>query len=215
MSTPSPSALPTLALSALVCLLLGANFTADTPAETVIGGVPAPLAERLQQDGFVMVEDVGGSGPNSFLLALVQFDKPRERVRELLRQAERQPEYRPELVSAKTIQEIPEGRIDEQRLKILFVRLTYRLRYHDDPATRRITWTLDEDFDNDIARMDGFWELYQFEESPGMTLGRFGSTVDVGKGVPGFVQKGLSRKTVREYVENVRLWVDSDGAWRH
>jgi hypothetical protein len=81
-----------------------------------------------------------------------------------------------------------------------------------DRATERLSWDLDPSFDNDLQRMQGFWELYELGE--GRTLGRFGSTVDVGRAVPRMVQDALSRKTVLRTVENTRQWVDSDGRWR-
>jgi len=65
-----------------------------------------------------------------------------------------------------------------------------------------------------IARMQGFWELHDFDHGSERTLGRFGSDVDVGSGVPRFVQNGMSRKTVLRYVQNVQRWIDSDGRWR-
>ncbi len=182
-------------------------------AESVLSGEPPELVSRLQDERVLVLEDVGES-EQSFIVAYVLFERSREHVVGLLRQASRQSEYRPELNKVRTIRTLPDGRIDEQELKILFRKLTYRLRYQDDPTSERITWELDPDFDNDLARMDGFWELYGFADSPQRTLGRFGSNVEVGAGVPKFVQKGMSRKTVLRYVRNFREWIDSDGEWR-
>lgn len=190
-------------------LLLGARPS----AEAVLRDAPPGLAERLRAERVVVVEEGGGAGPESFIVALVLFDQPPARVAALLREAERQTEYRPELVGVRTVEEVAGGRIDEQRIRILFRELVYRLRYEDD-GDGRVTWSLAEGFENDLARMRGFWELHGFEQDPARTLGRFGSDVDVGRGVPEFVQKGMGRRTVVRYVENFRRWVDSGGAWR-
>lgn len=155
----------------------------------------------------------GGKGPESFIVALVLFEQPRARVTALLREAARQTEYRPELVAVRTIAESPGGRVDEQRIRILFHELAHRLRYREDPSGR-LTWDLDEAFDNDLARMRGYWEFYDFEQDPNRTLGRFGSDVDVGRVVPRFVQRGMGRKPVIRYVENLQRWIDSEGTWR-
>ncbi len=93
-----------------------------------------------------------------------------------------------------------------------FASVVYRLRERRDRATERLSWDLDPSFDNDLRRMQGFWELHELGED--RTLGRFGSTVDVGRAVPRMIQDVLSRKTVLRTVENTRKWVDSDGRWR-
>lgn len=198
-----------LALVAVAALVVGARPS----AESLLAGQPPEFVTRLEDDRVLVLEDVGG-GEQSFIIAYVLFERSRDQVVGLLKQASRQSEYRPELRNVKTVRTLPNGRVDEQQLKVLFKKFTYRLRYQDDADTGRITWALDPEFDNDLARMDGFWELYGFEAGPERTLGRFGSNVEVGGGVPKFVQKGMSRKTVLRYVRNFRHWIDSDGEWR-
>ncbi len=181
-------------------------------AEAVLGAEAPDVATRLEKERVVLLQQ--GGDADGTVVALVLFNKPQSRVAALLREAERQPEYRPELVTVRTVQQLPDGRIDEQRIKILFTELVYRLRYHEDSGTGQLTWRLDDSFDNAIARMQGFWELHDFDHGSERTLGRFGSDVDVGSGVPRFVQSGMSRKTVLRYVQNVQRWIDSDGRWR-
>lgn len=216
-SPPSPPAAP---------LALGAALLAAAAAGAASGGLPAhaeevlaeqaPEARReLLEEGLVVLEDAGEDEGSSYVVALVLFERSPAAVRALMKQAERQTEYRPELDEVRTVATLPDGRVDEQSMKVLFTKLTYRLQYHVDPDNGRITWSLAEDFDNDLARMQGFWELYPFAGDPGRTLGRFGSDVSVGRAVPSFVQDRLSRKTVLRYVRNVRLWINSDGTWRH
>jgi len=197
-----------LPLIVVAALELGAQPS----AEAVLGGEAPEIATRLEKERVVLLQQAGDS--DGTVVALVLFDQPQSRVAALLREAERQPEYRPELVTVRTVQRLPDGRIDEQRIKILFTELLYRLRYHEDPGTGKLTWSLDDSFDNAIARMQGFWELHNFDNGSERTLGRFGSDVDVGSGVPHFIQNGMSRKTVLRYVQNVQRWIDSDGRWR-
>jgi len=198
------------ALPLIMAAALGLG--AQPSAEAVLGTEAPDIASRLEKEHVVLLQQ--GGGADDTVVALVLFDKPQSRVAALLREAERQPEYRPELLDVHTVQQLPDGRIDEQRIKILFTELVYRLRYHEDPGTGRLTWRLDDSFNNAIARMQGFWELHDFDHGSERTLGRFGSDVDVGGGVPRFVQSGMSRKTVLRYVQNVQRWVDSDGRWR-
>jgi hypothetical protein len=198
------------ALPLIVAAALGLG--AQPSAEAVLGAEAPGIATRLEEERVVLLRQ--GGDADDTVVALVLFNKPQSRVGALLREAERQPEYRPELVTVRTVQQLPDGRIDEQRIKILFTELVYRLRYHDAPGTGRLSWRLDDSFDNDIARMQGFWELHDFDHGSERTLGRFGSDVDVGSGVPRFLQSGWSRKTVLRYVQNVQRWIDSDGRWR-
>ena len=48
----------------------------------------------------------------------------------------------------------------------------------------------------------------------GRTLGRSGTSVDVGSAVPAFLQDWLTRKKLPQTMERVRLWVDSGGTYR-
>lgn len=160
----------------------------------------------------LLVEEAKRESGGTLFVAYVLFEKPLIRVVELINQPERQREYRPELRSIEVVERGPDTRVDEHRLKIMFTNVVYRLCMRRDRATDRFSWHLDPSFDNDLRRMQGFWEFYQLGED--RTLGRFGSTVDVGRAVPRMVQDKLSRKTVLRTVENTRKWVDSDGRWR-
>lgn len=199
-----------LLLAAIAPLLLGAQRS----AESMLAGEPPELAQRLQDQKVLVLEDVGGESAESFIVAYVVFERSRESVLSLLRQTERQAEYRTELDESKTIEHTPQGQIDEQRLRIMFTDFVYRLHYREDPETGRLEWKLDPDFDNDLARFEGFWDLMAYESEPNRTLARFGSNVDVGSMVPSFLQKGLSRNSVIRYLKNCRLWIDSNGEWR-
>ncbi len=199
-----------LCLGAVALASLGAGRS----AEEVLENEPPELAARLDSEGLVVLEDVGGSGAESFIVAYVVFEQPHGEVVRLLRQAERQPEYRTELDRVATVERFEGGRIDEQRVRIMFTELVYRLRYDESPDARRFEWKLDPDFDNDMQTMEGFWEFLPYESDPSRTLARFGSNVDVGPAVPRFIQKGLSRRTVIRYLRNCRQWIDSRGEWR-
>ena len=200
------------------CLtLIAASFAvigARPSAESVLEREPAALVDELSGEKIAVVQGGGGDGPESFVVAYVLFERSHSDVLQLLKQAARQPEYRPELKSVKTVERLPDGRVDEQVLKIVFRKLRYRLQYSEDPDTGRLEWRLDPRFDNDLRKMEGFWELYAFATDPARTLGRFGSSVDVGQGVPKFIQRGMGKKTVLRYVRNCRQWIDSNGEWR-
>ena len=66
--------------------------------------------------------------------------------------------------------------------------------------------------ENDLRDVSGFWQLYDLDETH--TLARFGTRVDVGPALPGFLQDYATRKNVPQTMDHVRRWVDSNGTWR-
>lgn len=200
-----------LALAPAALLLLAA--APEPSAEAVLAELPPERARRLREERVLVREETSGE-PGHFVTALALFERRREEVLRLLRAAERQTEYRPSLESVETVEELPDGRVVEQRMRLFFGEIVYRLRYRVEPERGRIEWRLAPGFDHDLRRLEGFWELHAFEEHPGRTLGRFGSSVDATAALPGFVQERLTRRSVRRYVGNLRRWVDSGGSWR-
>ena len=97
-------------------------------------------------------------------------------------------------------------------MKIMFRRYVYRLKFEFDPERHHIQWSLDQSFDNDFRRVRGSWDLYALDD--GRTLGRSGASVDVGPGVPVFLQDWITRKNLPGSMSNVRQWVNSDGEFR-
>jgi hypothetical protein len=199
--------LPLLALA----VAAGASVERDVADDPLVE-LPAELVERLYEKRLLVLQEVRARGPLSggMLLAFVIFEQPRARVLELLGQTWRQAEFRPELRSIETVARHPDGTTDEHRLRILFVEVVYRLRYHTDREAARIAWALDPAFDNDLARVDGFWDLYELEAS--RTLGRFGTAIDVGPVLPPFLQDMATRRNLPRTLERCRRWVDADGA---
>jgi len=183
-------------------------------AETILASQPSDLVDRLMQEKMIVFQEIREEGPlrGGIVNAYVIFEPPIDRVYPLLAQSDRQIEFRPELRSIETIEMGPHGPIDEQRLRILFRTYIFRLEYRLHPEQRRIEWLLDERFDNDLARLAGYWEL--FEMADGRTLGRSGTSVDVGPAVPAFLQDWISRKNLPVTMKRVQRWVDSEGGSR-
>jgi hypothetical protein len=91
----------------------------------------------------------------------------------------------------------------------MFIGIRYRLRNHWDPAHRRISWELDPEFENDLRRVDGSWELFALDAS--RTLGVLTTKVEVAAGMPSFLQDYVTRKNLPGTLERCRHWVDADG----
>lgn len=193
-------------------MLLPLAAGAGPSGESLLANEPPELARRLEAQKVLVLEEAGSRSPGEFVIAFVIFARRPKEVVDLVVQSKRQMEYRPELERIETVEDGPTSRVDEHHMKILFQDVAYRLRYDRNPATDRIEWRLDPSFDNDLRRLEGFWEFFPLDGD--RTLGRFGSLVDVGPALPAFVQERMTRRTVVRTVENCRKWVDSGGKWR-
>jgi hypothetical protein len=177
-------------------------------AAEVLSAQPAGVVARLEQDKVV----VSTSEADHWVRAFAIFERPRDEVMHLIAQSTRQIEYRPEITAISTVETFPHGNVDEHQLRILFVELKYYLRSQIDYTEGRAWWTLDTTRPSDLSRLDGYWEFYEY--GPARTLGAFGTVVDIGPALPGFIQDLASRKSVPQTVDRTRRWVDSNGTWR-
>jgi len=187
-----------------------AALLAPPPAEPYLRSISPDLLPRLERERSLMLpSDAAAPG---LVQGLVVFSKPYALVWRLLTQTERQREYRPELTELTNVERFANGVVDRHRISLLFVRLTYHLRYQLDPSTWHIEWSLAPNYENGMQDISGAWDL--FDLSGDRTLGRLGSTVRVGSALPRSLQEALTRKNLPETLDNMRRWVDSDGKWR-
>jgi len=197
-----------LALALLEAAALAQTGPGAPGANPALEGVPEKTVAELMERRFVVLPDTG----DGLVRALVLFQHPRDSVFSLLTQPERQAEFRSELGELILVETKADGWIEEQRMRILFVPIRYRLRWKYDGAARTIAWQLDPDFDNSIEHVSGTWEFLEFDG--GRTLARFGTRVRVGAALPTFVQDQATRSNVPETLESTVKWVDSSGEWR-
>lgn len=185
-----------------------------TTAETILSNQSDALRERLLDNKVVILQNVRAkaTGGDGLIVGFVIFETEIERVYLFLSQTTRQIEYRPEITSIETLSWDDEGPIDRHKIRIVFNRFIYHLRWHLDPLRRTLWWELDKNQDNDLEEVYGRWELFPMEE--GGTLGRFTASVDVGSSVPGFLQDYITRRNLPKTMENNRLWIDSGGTYR-
>ena len=191
----------------------GADDALEAAVRAAVPDVPSALVQRVLDDKVALLPS-SDSPPDEppAVRALVLFSQPESRVLEFLLQTARQPEYRPELERVETVERLADGNVDLQEMKIMFVRVHYRLRYHWDVATGRVSWKLDPRFENGLHIIDGSWELHPLDA--GHTLARFSTHVDVGPALPSFLQDMATRKNVPQTLERCRKWIDSEGRYR-
>ena len=199
-----------LACSAPGVAAADAPLLAPLPGAPYLRAISPDLLPRLERERLVMLpSDASAPGVAQ---GLVVFSQPYALVWRLLTQTERQREYRPELTEITNVERFENGVVDRHRISVLFVRLTYYLRYELDPAAWHIEWSLAPNYENGVQQISGTWDL--FDLGGGRTLGRLGSTVRVGAVLPRSLQEAITRNKLSETLDNVRQWVDSGGKWR-
>ncbi len=204
-----PRRVAALLIAALFCIGADSIPLSKTATE-VLGRHPPEIVRRLHARNLVLLP--GTQDGSLYIGALVLFDQPLHRTLRLLSQTERQSEYLPELKRVETIRRDGAAVIDEHHVRVLFIRLDYRLRTELDFEAARICWKLDPTHDNDLQVLDGYWELYELGDS--RTLGVFGTRIVLSTALPAFLQNAATRRNVPRVVERMRLWVNSNGTYR-
>jgi hypothetical protein len=198
-----------LTIAAALCVSVDAD-TAQQTAETILAGYPSETVQRLHEENLTLLPSA--SDGSLYIGALVVFDQPLELTQRLLAQSERQHEFLPELKRTDTIRWDGAAVINEHHVRVMFIRLRYRVRTEYDFDSGRIWWTLDPTHDNDLDVLEGNWEFYEMDDS--RTLGRFATRVVLGPAIPDFLQNAATRRNVPRVVERMRLWVNSEGTYR-
>jgi hypothetical protein len=200
-------------LLSLGLLALAATAPAQPAGRAIMAAQPAQLLDRLERERVVLLQEFSQEQAyGGFIRALVIFEQPLDRAMQLLVQVERQHEFRPELARIKPVLQTETGNLSEYHMKIMLMRIRYRAHYRWDRAEQRIWWSLDPDYDNGLEVVEGSWELFELDGD--RTLARFATKIDVGAGLPAFLQDFATRQKVPEAMENTRKWVDSNGEHR-
>lgn len=194
------------------CLLLGgllAVAAGGTRADpSVFDGVSQETLASLDADGLVML--ARGDGEGEWISALVVFEHPADRVMALLTATDRQAEYRKDVSSIETVDRGDAYAVDEHRLRIMFVRIHYRLHTDWDLEAGQVTWRLDPSFENDLRSVEGSWRVENLDD--GRSAGLFRTKVDVGPALPTFLQSGMTERNVKQTIPRIRRWVNENAA---
>lgn len=172
---------------------------------------PPALLARLDNEHFVMLDAAAAQGTDRVKVAetLVLFAQPRDTVLHLLTSISRQSEYRPELQSLEIVHATEQGNLAEYKLRVMLIKLRYRVLTHWDFEQGRIWWSLDPSFSNEMKTLDGLWELRALGER--RTLGHMSIRIDLGPALPAALQDYATRKKLPEAMDQVRRWVDANG----
>lgn len=196
---PQILVLPTLLLVAAPPAAWGAGESAGI----VLAAQPEDVVRRVLGGEVVLLE----SRDDAYVRAILGFERPIENVAGLLRQVGRQREFRSAVKESSTLAVFEGGALERQQMRYAFFEIVAHLRYTFEEAGHRIRWALDEHYQNDLRRAEGYWQLYEMGDR---TLAHFGSLVDVGAPAPRFIQRSATRTDLLR----VQRWVNSGGTWR-
>lgn len=219
MSSPLARAALSL-LAALHCGLALAGAAGAQPVSSPLQAIsferiPDTLLAELERERVLLAEDASAASNGDRACtaqAYVLFERPRAEVLRLLAATPRQAEYRPELSRIEVIEASEAGDLAEYQVRFMLTTLSYRARHGWDLERGRVWYALDPEYDNDLAVLEGLWELVPVGAS--RTLGRFSTRIDVGPALPAFLQDFATEKKLPDSMDQLRRWVDSGGRWR-
>ena len=165
---------------------------------------------RLSRGEIVLPESIVQAPDGRMLIeAALVFDRPLEEVWRLLSRTEDQSKYLAEVKKIVIISKSPvEDRL-EFTTKVLTKTFVYRQFHFFAPQNFYFRWELDSSFPSEIKELSGFWRLYPFAE--GKTLGRYGTRVLVGFGIPRSIQDSLAKNRLPAALRSVKRYIDSGG----
>ncbi len=183
------------------------------PKEALAGLSVTDTADLEAGKIVVLKQDSGeGRSKKSLIKASLIFDRPIDEVWRLIKCTECQKQYLPDLRESKLVKSSSDDNITEFLLKITVFNIRYRVYHKFQNDIYRAQWHLDPGYNNDLKELYGYWQFYRLDDN--RTLARYGSKVDVGVMIPGFIEDYLTRKDLPKALDAVKKWVDSDGKYR-
>jgi ribosome-associated toxin RatA of RatAB toxin-antitoxin module len=91
----------------------------------------------------------------------------------------------------------------EQHYRVMFVPMQHTTVYQLDASEGRIDWRLDPETRHDIESSVGHWQLVPLEHGE-QTLVRYEAKVQVGRAVPGWVERWLRERSLQQTLSGVR-----------
>ncbi len=167
--------------------------------------------QKLNKGGIILTTGVKRvNGVDQALVgAYLIFNQPVTTVWKLMLHPENQARYLPDLSESKLVWK-KDDKIDvEFMVKVLFVKMRYRVIHTFYPSKYYFNWTLDPNYDNDLKFLYGEWQLYPLKN--GKTLARYMTRVHVSSMVPKFIEERMAKESIPKNMKAFQKWINSNG----
>jgi len=184
--------------------------TADSPEAWK--GLTAEQIKKVKQGEIVILTKQGSGEEERFIKAAMIINQPIDVVWNLLCQTWRQEEYLPGLISSPLIEKHKDWNIVEFNVKVLFIKINYRVKHYIDSEHYYLHWNLDPSYHNDLKHLEGYYWLYKIDDKH--TLIRYGTVVVVSELIPRSIQDALTKRDLPKNLQAVKKWLDSAGTYK-
>ncbi len=175
-------------------------------------GINPEQIEKLEKGEVVILkapEDLMG---RELLVAAMIFNQDIDTVWDLMMQTWRQEEFLPGCHGSKLVRKWEGGDLVDFQVRILGVKIDYRIQHFKVKSRYYFHWTLDPEYDNDMKEVMGFYRYYWIDENH--TLARYGTSVETKVLIPPKIQKLLLKQSLPEALGAAKKWVDSGGTYK-
>ena len=205
----------------LILFMLSVALMAAAPPGVPTDADPAAY-KGLTQEGIakiktgevLIVKDLArGESISGMIEAAVIFNQNIDKVWELIvDQVADQKRFLPYLEKSDLSAKKGNHYIVDFRLTIVGVGIDYRVDHIGEKDKYYFHWDLDPNYPNKLKTLKGFWRFYWIDETH--TLARYGTWVEIGIGIPNFVQEFLIKRDLPQSLNNVKTYINSGGTWR-
>ena len=143
--------------------------------------------------------------------AYLIFSQPITTVWKLMLHPEKEATFLPDLNSSKLLWRKGNKVEVEFTVKIMFVKVVYRVIHTYYPEKYYFNWTLDPNYDNDLKYFYGEWQLYPLPN--GKTLAKYMAIVHASPLVPGFIERKLAKSNIPKNMKAFQKWINSNGKY--
>ncbi|MFO8058636.1 MAG: SRPBCC family protein [bacterium] len=205
---------PLLAATVLLFFTASVQAVPTTDDPEAWKGLSKEQIKKVKSGEVVIMDQdtsEGGEDQKRFIRAAMIFDQPIDKAWKLVRQTEMQHRFLPDLKKCELVKRTEKGDRVDFHVEIAMFDIDYRVRHHYDDKNRHLWWHLDENYDNDMKRVDGFWKLYKLDEN--RTLARYGTKVEVMSFIPDFIMKRLTKSSLPANMKAYYKYVQSGGTY--
>ncbi len=147
------------------------------------------------------------------VLVKIWIKAPREEVWKVIRDYNRFGEFMPRVHSCRITKQEGETSWIVYDMEVLGIRVIFNLITIGKEKYRRIEFNLDPNQSNDIKEARGYYVLDDAPNGQGTVLS-YSAVVATGIPLPEFVARKISKPSLVQVLKNVRLRVESGGAWK-